>query len=127
MVKSVIVLADDDSSMREALAAALEANGFEVVSASTGDKAVEIARRREAEAIISDVSMPDGDGFDVLTAVSHDSPEIPVIFVSGHTESAVRKRALEAGAAAYLLKPISVGQLMTTLDDVLARRRPATR
>jgi two-component system OmpR family response regulator len=127
MVKSVIVLADDDSSMREALAAALEANGFEVVSASSGGKAVEIARRREAEAIISDVSMPDGDGFDVLTAVSHDSPEIPVIFVSGHTDRAVRKRALEAGAAAYLLKPISVGQLMTTLDDVLARRRPATR
>ena len=63
----------------------------------------------------------------MLTAEAPDTRNIPVIFVSGHSDRAVRKRALEAGAAAYLLKPISVGQLMTTLDDVLARRRPAPR
>lgn len=120
----MIVLADDDSSMREALAAALEAHGFEVVSTSSGGKAVALALSRHAEAIISDVSMPDGDGFDVLTAMSRESGGIPVIVVSGHADHAVQKKAIEAGAAAYLLKPISVGQLMTTLDDVLSRHHP---
>jgi DNA-binding NtrC family response regulator len=123
MVKGVIVLADDDSSMREALAAALEAYGFEVVGASSGGEAVELASRRDAEAIISDVSMPDGDGFDVLTAMSDAGHDIPVIVVSGHTEASVQDKAFQAGAAAYLLKPITVPQLMNTLRDVLTRRR----
>jgi CheY-like chemotaxis protein len=122
VVNGVIVLADDDFSMREALAAALEAHGFEVVRASSGGEAVEIAEHRDAAAIISDVSMPDGDGFDVLTAISDSGHDIPVIVVSGHAEPTVKRKAIAAGAAAYLLKPITVPQLMHTLEHVLAAR-----
>jgi DNA-binding NtrC family response regulator len=123
VVSSVIILADDDLSMREALAAALETHGFEVMGASSGVEAVRLATSCNAEAIISDVSMTGGDGFDVLAAKARGDLDVPVIVLSGHAEAAVKSKALEVGAAAYLLKPISVPQLMTAVTRVLEGRR----
>jgi DNA-binding response OmpR family regulator len=115
----MIVLADDDRSMREALTTALEAHGFEVVGAGSGAEAIELASRKHADAVISDISMPDGTGLDVLSALSQREDEIPVIVVSGHAESRIREAALAAGAAAYLVKPIGVGELLRVLDATL--------
>jgi DNA-binding response OmpR family regulator len=119
LVTRVIVLADDDRSMREALTTALEAHGFEVVEASSGAEAIELASKKSADAVISDISMPDGSGLDVLSALSERGGEIPVIVVSGHAENQIREAALAAGAAAYLVKPIGVGELIRVLDAAL--------
>lgn len=118
-MQGVIVLADDDRSMREALAAALEANGFRVFEAASGKEALELAAAQTPDAVVSDVYMPDGNGFDVARAVSQSGRRVPVILVSGHAEPAVRAAAIAAGASAYLPKPIGVADLMSALRAAL--------
>jgi DNA-binding response OmpR family regulator len=115
----VIVLADDDRSMREALAAALEANGFLVFEAATGREALELAAAQTPDAVVSDVYMPDGSGLDVARAVAMGAHKVPVILVSGHAEPAVHAAAIAAGAAAYLPKPLGVVELMAALRNAL--------
>jgi CheY-like chemotaxis protein len=115
----VIVLADDDRFMREALAAALEANGFRVFEAASGKEALELASAETPDAVVSDVYMPDGNGFEVAQAVSRSAHRVPVILVSGHAEPAVRAAAIAAGASAYLPKPIGVADLMSALREAL--------
>ena len=116
---NVIILADDDLPMREALTAALEEFGLEIVGVGSGREALEIAEDEEADAIITDLSMPGGTGFDLLTVLSEKHRPVPVIVLSGHTEPAVQDAALAAGAAAFLVKPISIGDLLAALERVL--------
>jgi DNA-binding response OmpR family regulator len=118
-VRGVIVLADDDRSMREALAAALEANGFLVFEAATGREALELTSAQTPDAVVSDVYMPDGSGLDVARAVTRSFQKVPVILVSGHDEPAVQAAAIAAGASAYLAKPLRVTQLMAALREAL--------
>ena len=118
-MQGVIVLADDDRFMREALAAALEANGFRVFEAASGKEALELASAETPDAVVSDVYMPDGNGFEVAQAVSRSAHRVPVILVSGHAEPAVRAAAIAAGASAYLPKPIGVADLMSALREAL--------
>jgi len=123
-VRRVIVLADDDRSMREALAAALEANGFLVFEAATGREALELASAQTPDAVVSDVYMPDGSGLDVARAVAQGGHRVPVILVSGHDEPAVQAAAIAAGAAAYLAKPLAVRELMAALRTALNGHGP---
>jgi DNA-binding response OmpR family regulator len=118
-VRGVIVLADDDRSMREALAAALEANGFLVFEAATGREALELAAAQTPDAVVSDVYMPDGSGLDVAREVAKGSRKVPVILVSGHAEPAIHAAAIAAGASAYLPKPLGVVELMAALRSAL--------
>ena len=99
-VQGVIVLADDDRSMREALAAALEAHGFRVLEAASGREALELTSAQTPDAVVSDVYMPDGNGFEVAQAVARSGRRVPVILVSGHAEPAVRAAAIASGATA---------------------------
>jgi len=118
----VVLLADDDGSIRAALAEALSASGFVVREARSGIEALALFAIERPDAVVSDVSMPNGNGFEVLEKVVASSvPRIPVILVSGQTHPGDRERAISRGAVAYLTKPVGLQELVGILSTALGK------
>jgi putative nucleotidyltransferase with HDIG domain len=120
---SRILIVDDDVSVRNVLIALLIAEGYGVTAASSAAEAMELASSTEVHLVISDMKMPDQDGFWLLDQMRQDHPEIAVVMLTGFgdTESAVE--CLRRGAADYLLKPPKIIDLVRSIERALARRR----
>jgi two-component system, cell cycle response regulator len=117
---ATILIAEDHPDSREALAALLEAFGFQVLLAVNGVEAVAVARRDCPDLILMDVMMPGLDGLEATRQI-RDFPEtrhIPIITLTALDQA--RDRALEAGANDFLAKPINSGVLFRKMRSWLA-------
>lgn len=113
MVK--ILLVEDDSNLREIYGARLEAEGYEIVSASDGEEALAIAVRERPNLIISDVMMPKISGFDMLDILrsTPETKDVKVIVMTALSQDEDRQRGEQLGADKYVVKS------QVTLDDVV--------
>lgn len=102
-----VLIADDDPAMRMLCAVNLRIEGLVVLEAADGRRALERARSERPDLVVTDVLMPELDGFELAEALRRDerTREIPFIFLSGEAEPANAARARELGALAYLNKP----------------------
>lgn len=101
------VLIADDPAIRMLCAVNLQIEGLVVLEAADGRRALERARSERPDLVVTDVLMPELDGFELAEALRRDerTREIPFIFLSGEAEPANAARARELGALAYLNKP----------------------
>jgi DNA-binding response OmpR family regulator len=116
-----ILIVDDDPDMRQALQIRLKANGYDVHCAEDGVGAISEARKHSPDLIILDLGLPAGDGFVVLDRLKTNlnlSP-IPVIVLSGRDRRASQKRALDAGARAFLQKPFKNSEFLAVVRHTL--------
>ncbi|MEY2956980.1 MAG: phosphate regulon transcriptional regulator PhoB [Gemmobacter sp.] len=123
----VIVLVEDESAQREVLSYNLEAEGFTVVPATSGDEALIVIREETPDLILLDWMLPGVSGIEVCRQIKA-RPEtrgIPVVMISARSEELDRVRGLETGADDYVVKPYSVAELMARLRALLRRTRPA--
>jgi CheY-like chemotaxis protein len=114
-----ILIADDDPTIIKLLQVNLEMEGYDVVTASDGQDAVEKAAERKPDLIILDIMMPRLDGWAAREALAG-MPEVastPVIFLSARAQQADLRRGYEAGVAEYVTKPFDP----TTLLDIIAQ------
>ena len=111
-----ILLVDDTPENLDILSAILEELGCQLIVATSGERALELASRRLPDLILLDVIMPDINGFDVCTRLKADlaTTEIPVVFVTGRTDDI--SHGFKVGGADYITKPINA-------DEVRARVR----
>jgi DNA-binding NtrC family response regulator len=116
-VPSVLV-ADDDTDFREAVAAALTANGFQVRIASSVDELCRSLEADPSDVVLSDVRMP-GDGTTVPRRVRAICPGTPVVVMTGLDESGVRDQVMREGAVAYVEKPMEIAHLCRVLEAAL--------
>lgn len=114
-----ILLADDDEQLQRALRITLAARGYEVLHARDGAEAIDRAANGHPELILLDLGMPKVDGIDVIRAVRAWS-SVPIIVLSGRSDSAEKVEALDAGADDYVTKPFA-------MDELLARIRARSR
>ena len=117
--KPQVLLVEDDSAVRNLVSTTLDAHGYRVATAGTGESAVMEAASRNPDLILLDLGLPDIDGVSVIERVRSWST-VPVIVLSARTEDADKIAALDAGADDYLTKPFSV-------DELLARVRASLR
>ena len=112
-----VLLAEDDTSLRENVEELLELSGFSVFSASNGKIAVEMARKELPDIVLCDIMMPEMDGYEVLEQLSSDEStrHIPFIFVSAKTERHEIRRGMDLGADDYLTKPFEEEELLTAI------------
>ena len=118
--RRTILLVEDEVSITEPLAAALERDGFDTRVAGTVEEALEQARQSEPDLVLLDVMLPDGSGFDVCRELRRDS-KVPIIMLTARGEEADRVIGLELGADDYVVKPFSAREVSARIRAVLRR------
>lgn len=120
-IKRRILIVDDDSTLRAALAIRLRSAGFEVLDSAHPDLAVELAIRERPDLILLDINMPRYTGleFHECLKFSKRGGEIPVVYLSGERDEVSRQTAMSQGARAFLHKPYQPETLIQTIRDVL--------
>jgi two-component system OmpR family response regulator len=116
-----VLLVDDEEHLLAMLEAALQFEGFDVSSATTGLDALAAVSRSAYDLIILDVMLPDLDGFEVCTRLRAEGVETPVFFLSARDSTEDLMRGLAIGDG-YLTKPFSLKVLIARLRSVLGRR-----
>ena len=111
-----VLLADDHRIVLAGLEALL-ADRYELAGrASDGRSLLDLARSARADFIVADISMPGLNGIEALSAMRREGLDTPVVFLTMHTEPAYARRALEAGAAGYVLKHAAPQELLQALE-----------
>ena len=121
----MVLVADDNADMRNYVGRLLRAGGFRVEAVTDGKKALAGARRLKPDLVLSDVMMPELDGFGLLTAFRKD-PELrdtPVLLLSARAGEEARVEGLSAGADDYLVKPFSARELLARVGAKLRLAR----
>ncbi|HEX7621531.1 MAG TPA: response regulator [Anaerolineales bacterium] len=118
-----IMIAEDESDLRDLITFSLRFANLEVVAATNGEEAVTLARQEFPDLILMDVRMPRMTGYEACTAIKADPKlkNIPIIFLSAKGQDSEIQAGLRAGALEYLLKPIAPDQLSARIHAVLAR------
>jgi DNA-binding response OmpR family regulator len=119
-----VLVVDDDADLQRALAVRLRSAGFDTVFASDAVSALAVANREGPSAIVLDLGLPGGDGFVVLQRIQNSAQvnHVPVIVLSARDAEGNRRRALDAGAQAYLSKPADDADLIAELRRAVAAR-----
>lgn len=122
-----VLIVEDEASQREILAYNLEAEGFEVSRAGTGDEALTLFDEAQPDLVVLDWMLPGVSGIEICRRLKRrdTSSGTPVIMLSARTEEGDRVRGLETGADDYVTKPYSVAELMARVRAQLRRTRPA--
>ena len=120
-----VLIADDHAIVREGLKQILAETGDIVVAgeAETGGEAIKVARKKPADVLLLDISLPDRNGIDVLKQLKKEFPELAVLMLSMHREDQYAIRALKAGAAGYMNKQSAPAELVEALRQVAAGRK----
>ena len=115
-----ILLVEDEAMVRAVAERALTRHGYTMLTADSGEAALEILAREDAiDLLISDVVMPTMDGPTTVRAAREARPDLPVLFISGYAEEQLRK-SIDIDNVSFLPKPFSVQQLAEKVRDVLA-------
>jgi putative two-component system response regulator len=124
-VTTKILIIEDDNDLMKVMSDILQTDGFEVLTASNGPQGLEMFAEHKPHLILSDIMMPDMDGYAVLQAVLA-QPEgmgVPFLFVSALTERRDLSRARDLGADDFIFKPFGVEELRRAVRAKLERRR----
>ena len=120
-----VLIVDDEHNIRNILDFSLNAEGFEVISATNGEDAFDSTVTEQPDLVILDVMMPKGDGFETCRRIKQDNrtATIPVILLTARTRREDRERGQEVGADGYITKPFSPGGLIETVQSLLGVKR----
>lgn len=125
--RDIVLIVDDSPEALGFLTEALEQSGFSVLIATSGNAALNIADRITPDIILLDAVMPGMDGFEACTRLKANASvtQVPVVFMTGLTETEHVVRALEAGGVDYLTKPINIDELRARIRVHLSNARSA--
>jgi len=124
---SKILIVDDDADLRQMMLCALDPVA-EVSQAAGGHDALLMIKAQRPTLLLLDVSMPEMGGIEVLQAAREIDPNLIVVMLTGESDLAVAKRALELGARTYITKPfdidVVVGEIQRLLDGLKGKNGP---
>src|SRR5680860_934371 len=115
-----VLVVDDETQIVRALTVNLQALGYEVDSADTGEEALKRAADHRPDAVILDLGLPGIDGVEVIRGL-RGWTKIPIIVLSVREEEREKIAALDAGADDYVTKPFGMGELLARLRAALRR------
>src|SRR5690606_35680674 len=119
-----VIVADDHPLFRRGLAEVLQADdSFRIVAdAGNGVDALALIRRHEPDIAVLDVNMPDASGLQVAETIQREELRTIVVLLTMHRESAILRRALDAGVQGYILKDSAVMEIVACLHTVATGR-----
>jgi response regulator NasT len=118
-----VLVVDDDRKELELISSGLEAAGYCVIQATDADEVVRLAREHKPGLTILDLQMASVHGSEIAAALREN--DLPFLSLSSEADSDSVQRAMEAGAVAYLVKPLGVDQLVPAVQSALSRSEEA--
>jgi DNA-binding response OmpR family regulator len=123
MEKINILVAEDDTHIRNGLVDTLESEGYQAVPAKNGQEALERFLSGTFDLVLLDIMMPAMSGYDVCRAIRKTDEQMPVIMLTAKNEEIDKVLGLELGADDYITKPFGVRELLARISAVLRRSR----
>lgn len=117
-MEKTILIADDNEGVRKSFRAVLDALGHRCVEASDGTSCTSALKSPGIDLIIADLFMPSFDIYDLLKQATRHPNQPPVIIVTAQDDDREIERLLQAGARAYLVKPVDIEQIERLFDDL---------
>jgi CheY-like chemotaxis protein len=129
MTTRTILIVDDEKLILISTRIVLESVGFSVLTADSGEKAIEAARAQRPGLILLDIMMPGIDGWETLSRLKEDprTKDIPVIIFTAREHSRGRQLAREMGAADYFQKPFEPDELISIVEEYLVTENAEAR
>lgn len=115
-----ILLVDDEEDLTATLVERLDIRGFKAVAVQTGEEALEQVRDNNFDVVVLDIKLKGEDGVDVMKRIKQIKEDLPVILLTGHMSKEASEEGLEAGAIAYIIKPIDIEDLILKLREAVA-------
>lgn len=120
MTESILIV-EDSRLVTEAFAILFAEAGYAVHSARTVAEAVRVGTQQQIDLMLLDLSLPDGNGLEVLEALRvHKKLPRATLAMTGHTDGALRRDCLDAGCADVLIKPVPIRDLLRQIERLLA-------
>jgi len=119
-----VLAVDDNPSIQKLVSANLQARGYAVTTADTGEDALRLFTPGDYELVLLDLILPGLSGLEVCTQIRQQS-DVPIIVLSAREDEELKVRALDAGADDYVTKPFSHEELLARVRAVMRRARPA--
>ena len=122
----LVLIVDDEEDNRVLYRTYLERSGYRVAEAGDADTALAMARERLPAIVVMDLAMPGLDGWEATRILKNDpvTSGIGIVVLSGFHEPEARRRAKEAGADFFLVKPCLPAELALHVSECIRRRRP---
>jgi FixJ family two-component response regulator len=118
-----MAIIDDDQPLREALASVMEAAGFKTNTFASAEEFIYSPSRLDTACLILDVRLPRMSGIELQRYLFDAHSQIPIIFVTGHGDAALRNLVMNAGAAGFLSKPVRSDALLKEIHTALEKPR----
>jgi DNA-binding NtrC family response regulator len=118
-----ILIVDDEEVLRDVLDAVLRREGFDVVSASSGEEALNLLDSEDVDLVILDIMLPGISGIDTLRAIRISNPQLPVIIITAFSSIDGAIEAMKHGAFHYIPKPFKNEEVVITVNKALEQRR----
>lgn len=122
MAKSVVLVVDDEAGIRESLSGILTDEGYQVLTAASGEEALKEVEEHSPDLVLLDVWLPGMDGIETLKKIKKASPELSVVMISGHGNIETAVRATRSGAYDFLEKPLSLERVVLAASRALERK-----
>lgn len=119
MVK--ILVAEDDDKLNKAVSRYLSGRGYQVFSCLNGEAALELLSEQMVDMVISDIMMPEMDGFALADAIRQLDKAIPILFMTALDDIASKKKGFRLGIDDYMVKPIDFDELQMRVEALLRR------
>ena len=118
-----ILVVEDDEQLNKSLCIFLEQKEFEVSSCFDGNEAFDLLYKNSFDLIISDIMMPNVDGFQLVENIRQLNKDIPIIFMTAKDDFASKQKGFTAGIDDYLVKPINLEELLLRVGAILRRAK----
>jgi two-component system OmpR family response regulator len=124
MADNKVLIVEDDANLLETLKYNLRKEGYDVVTASDGEQAIEVARREKPDLLILDIMLPKLNGFEVCRILRQEMI-VPILMLTAKADETDKIVGLEIGADDYMTKPFSIRELLARVRAMLRRTKMA--
>lgn len=116
-----ILVVEDDSELRELFCTVLTDNGYHPIEARDGSEALEIMDAEYIDLIISDIMMPNMDGYELTKAIREIDLILPILMITAKNSTFYKREGFQAGADDYMIKPVDVNEMIWRIKALLRR------
>lgn len=118
-----ILVVEDDKNLQRLMEAVLKQNGYQVLCAANGEEALELMDHHHIDLMISDIMMPEMDGYELTDSLRRADYQLPILMVTAKESMEDKKRGFMSGTDDYMVKPIDMDEMLLRVAALLRRAR----